>query len=203
MKKYILFVLPFMLLLTQCNKETVTESVVSGRVLEFGSDKPVIGATVTLWEYGASSCWGCKTTKILEKTLTDASGHFGFKQFGNLAVTSNDNSFYDKHGIEIPQTSNVVPPMDIRVTPPAYFKAHFFNAYPLNEGDRVNLSIYDSPPISISLVGKAVDTTIVFRCRALTDNTVSQSVTKKGVTEIKTNNIIIPTRDTMLYEVRY
>ncbi len=65
-------------LLSSCRKEGSTgPRVWEGRVLEYGSDKPVAGARVYLWE-GSSEWWGQSSEYRIDSTESAADGSFRF-----------------------------------------------------------------------------------------------------------------------------
>jgi hypothetical protein len=120
--------LPLLLLLAACNVKEEAPRSVAGRVLEHGTDKPLQGALVKVYEcdsefLGSISCYA------VDSARTDASGAFAMPELFNDAV-QRANAFLPGYFTDWESEACVCYPVDkleLRLHPHAWLKVTLRN----------------------------------------------------------------------------
>ncbi len=207
MKKYTILIIPLLLLLSQCRKDDKTTYIkTSGKVLEFGSNKPIKNAKVGIYEEGGEFL-GSTWTKLVDTTRTDATGFYHF-DIGDLDKGS---SFFisaaaDKYYTYDPNnylvTKQEVLNNDIVLDPFAWIKVHVKNVNPFDDNDRIILGNGISPLNSIQ-IGKNINLLYTNKLLGNREFETGWSVTKNGVNTQYKDILKIPAHDTLNYEILY
>jgi hypothetical protein len=161
MKKYTILLIPLLFLLAHCQKDSKTTFIkTSGKVLEFGSNKPIKNAKVGIYEEGGEFL-GSTWTHLVDTTRTDATGAYHFDK-SNLDKGS---SFFisavaDKYYAFDPNnyliTGQDVANLNIVLDPFAWIRVHVKNVNPFSDADSLILGnvVGNIPNI---LVGKNIE----------------------------------------------
>ena len=197
--------------LASCSK-TPKDANISGKVTELGTMKPLVGTQVVLSK-SIETCFLCIPKRVtVGSASTDMEGNFSFT-FPDTAITSFYLSFfsgpryYDKYFLPVPglfglgdkRGQSVV---NFSMAPEAWIKMHIKNIHPLNEMDTFSFS-NDDVPEYIQLSGKAIDTTMVKRCKGGKFADISYGVNRMGkYIKVKDSIYTVP-HDTVSYEFFY
>ena len=207
MKKYTILIIPLLLSLSQCRKDDKTTFIkTSGKVLEFGSNKPIKNAKVGIYEEGGEFL-GSTWTKLVDTTRTDATGFYHF-DIGDLDKGS---SFFisaaaDKYYTYDPNnylvTKQEVLNNDIVLDPFAWIKVHVKNVNPFNDADSLILGnvVGTIPRIH---VGKNIELNYTNKVFGNKNMQAGWSVRKNGIWKDYELVINIPAHDTLNYEILY
>ena len=208
MKKYTLLIIPLLLLLTQCHKDKTTYIKTSGKVLEFGSNKPIKNAKVGIYEEGGEFL-GSTWTKLVDTTRTDAAGFYHFDK-DNLDKGS---SFFisavaDKYYAYDPNnylvTGQDVLNNNIVLDPFAWIKVHVKNVNPFNDRDSILLGNLVGPANATMIyVGKSVELNFINKIPGNRDMRATWTVAKNNIGQYFVDTIKIPAHDTLFYEILY
>ncbi len=207
MKKYTILIIPLLLLLAQCHKDNKTTFIkTSGKVLEFGSNKPIKNAKVGIYEEGGEFL-GSTWTKLVDTTRTDATGFYHF-DIGDLDKGS---SFFisavaDKYYTYDPNnylvTGQEVLNNNIVLDPFAWIKVHVKNVNPFNDRDSILLGNVVGT-IPMTHVGKNIELNYTNRVRGNLLMEAQWSVGKNSIWKFYTDTLKIPPHDTLNYEILY
>lgn len=207
MKKYTILIIPLLLLLSQCRKDDKTTFIkTSGKVLEFGSNKPIKNAKVGIYEEGGAFL-GSTWTKLVDTTRTDATGFYHF-DIGDLDKGS---SFFisaaaDKYYAYDPNnylvTKQEVLNNDIVLDPFAWIKVHVKNVNPFNDRDSILLGNVVGT-IPMTHVGKNIELNYINKVFGNRDMQADWVVRKNGIGKSFIDSIKIPAHDTLKYEILY
>ncbi len=207
MKKYIILLIPLVLLLTRCRKDDKTTFIkTSGKVLEFGSNKPIKNAKVGIYEEGGEFL-GSTWTKLVDTTRTDATGFYHF-DIGDLDKGS---SFFisaaaDKYYTYDPNnylvTKQEVLNNDIVLDPFAWIKVHVKNVSPFDDRDSLILGNVVGTIPSIQ-VGKKIELNFINKVTGNRNMQADWAVRKNGIGRVYLDTIKINAHDTLNYEILY
>ena len=207
MKKYPILLIPLLLVMAQCHKDSTTAYIkVSGKVLEFGSNKPVKNAKVGIYEEGGTFLGGT-WTKLVDTTRTDANGIYRLEK-GNLDKGSSFfiSAFADKYYTYDPNnylvTGQDVTNNNIVLDPFAWIKVHVKNVNPFNDRDSILLGNVVGT-IPMTHVGKNIELTYINKVFGNLKMEAQWSVGKNGIWKFKTDTIYITAHDTLNYEILY
>lgn len=207
MKKHIVLLIPFILLLVQCHKEpTSTFIKMSGKVLEYGTNKPIANAKVGIYEEGGEFL-GATWTRLLDTTRTDANGFYYFDK-PNLdkgssffiAATANKYYAYDPNSYLI--TGQVVTNNDIVLDPFAWIKVHVKNVNPFDDRDSIFLDGIVGTLSGIH-IGNNVDLNYVNTIRGNRPMEASWTIIKNNIRKIYADTLRINAHDTLKYQIFY
>ena len=207
MKKYLILLIPTLLMLAECRKPDKTTYIkTSGKVLEFGSNKPIKNAKVGIYEEGGEFL-GSTWTKLVDTTRTDATGAYHFDK-GNLDKGS---SFFisavaDKYYTYDPNnylvTGQEVTNLNIVLDPFAWIKVHVKNVNPFDDNDRIGLG-NGIGTLQIFYTGTNIELNYINKLKGNLPISIDWSVTKNGIRQEYKDTIKIPAHDTLKYEILY
>jgi hypothetical protein len=204
MKKYLFLLTLFSCLMASCVKDppTTFEATVKGRVLEVDSEVGIPNITVKLVEEDYALSGSSKRT-TLQTVKTDAQGNYQFtytrqKILNYDVVAVNSSPDYNEYtqAVLIPDgESNVV---NIFLNPFGWVKVHVKNVNPFDERDEVKF-YYGT------FYGTKVDSTFLVKSTANKKyvNTIYIQTTRNSIRSLKEVGLIIPPRDTTLFNVFY
>lgn len=149
-----IFILVLGLLMTvqSCKKKSNGPRCLTGHIIEFGSNKLISGATVTLREEGGD-LFGLSTSKIIATQLSDANGFYQFDFYmetskNNYAVKAEKDNYIDDLKRERVNYIGRKPVTDVTLTPYAYLRLRMIGnkggpkAYAGLTGYPLNPSLY-------------------------------------------------------------
>ena len=207
MKKYLILLVPLLFLMAQCQKDsTITYIKVSGKVLEFGSNKPVKNAKVGIYEEGGAFL-GSTWTKLVDTTRTDANGVYRLEK-DNLDKGS---SFFisvvaDKYYAYDPNsylaTGRNVTNNNIVLDPFAWISMHVKNVNPFDDRDSILLGDVVGT-IPMTHVGRNIELTYINKVFGNVKMEAQWSFGKNGIWKFKTDTVYITAHDTLNYEILY
>lgn len=206
MKKYLFLLICFSFLMAQCHKDDDKFIKVSGKVLEFGSNKPIPNAKVGVYEEGGEFL-GTTWTKLVDTTRTDANGFYSIEK-NNIDRTSSffisaaANKYYPYDPNNYLVTGQEVANNNIVLDPFAWIKVHVKNVNPFNERDSILLGNVVGT-IPMTHVGKNIELNYTNKVRGNLRMEVQWSVGKNSIWKFFTDSITIPAHDTLNYEILY
>lgn len=196
----------FSFLMAQCHKDDDKFIKVSGKVLEFGSNKPIPNAKVGVYEEGGEFL-GTTWTKLVDTTRTDANGFYSIEK-NNIDRTSSffisaaANKYYPYDPNNYLVTGQEVANNNIVLDPFAWIKVHVKNVNPFNERDSILLGNVVGT-IPMTHVGKNIELNYTNKVRGNLRMEVQWSVGKNSIWKFFTDSITIPAHDTLNYEILY
>ena len=207
MKKYTLLIIPLLLLLTQCRKDNKTTFIkTSGKVLEFGSNKPIKNAKVGIYEEGGEFL-GSTWTKLLDTTRTDAAGFYHFDK-GTLDKGSSffifataRNCFSDDPNNYL-ITGQQITNLNIILEPYVWFDIHVKNINPFDNNDSIRLGGVIGTLTGLH-EGKNVELRYINKIRSGIPLTASWMVSKNRIRHWFTDTLKVQAYDTLKYEILY
>ena len=125
---YLFFLLALAWLLPSCKKDRSCENNCppSGRVLEYGTDKPIAGAKVQLQEYASNGILNGGYFYTVEEVTADSTGAYQCSEFGDIVNATKDRYFSDDETSEGISTVGDEP-IDIHLFPYAWLKVVYRN----------------------------------------------------------------------------
>ncbi len=171
-------------LLSSCRKEGSTgPRVWEGRVLEYGSDKPVAGARVYLWE-GSSEWWGQSSEYRIDSTESagDGSFRFSYERVGGryYRITGGADRYYPGEAF-LERTSSTR--ADLVLDPYAWVRIHVKNVIPVDRNDAITINF---PSCGKSIFsGSDVDTFTICQTVGNKNHLTYFTVTKVGTGQRK------------------
>ncbi|MBL7816635.1 MAG: hypothetical protein JNL70_16560 [Saprospiraceae bacterium] len=207
MNKYLVLFVPLLLILAHCRKPDKTTYIkTSGKVLEFGSNKPIKNAKVGIYEEGGEFL-GSTWTKLVDTTRTDANGFYHFDK-GDLdkgssffiSAAADKYYTYDPNNYLI--TGQEVTNLNIVLDPFAWIKVHVKNVNPFDDRDSLILGnvVGHIPNI---LVGKNIELNYINKVFGNRDMRAGWSFSKNNNWIFKADTLNIPAHDTLNYEILY
>ena len=212
MKKLFYCLIIFFILVVSfaCSKDKLDcdKARLQGKVLEKGSNKPLVGWTVYFSTCDCVLLGGCNC-ELKDSTTTDSKGNYSYDyDFGNtgdlFAYPKVQEGFliydyrvlgsYRKHRTET---------KDILIVPKAWIKLHIFNDKPFDQFDQFILSGSYNYPVDISLGGDSANETYKIMVPGNDSTTIGQYITKNDKLVIKKSKIYVPAHDTTFYEIKY
>ena len=202
----LLGVLWFTLAVSSCQKEPKTTFIkVSGRVLEFGSNKPIPNAKVGIYEEGGVLL-GSSWTKLLDTTRTNAYGVYQFdKQNLSPKASFFISAFADKY---LPFESNggVVTGREyigetFVLKPFAWIRFRIKNQNPVDSNDQILFGLGFNAMVARRY--GSLDTTYITTCVGNTRTSVTYGVQKSGVWKNYSDTVTVKAHDTLFYQVLY
>jgi hypothetical protein len=191
-----------------CQKTDTANPIitVSGKVLEYGTKKPVPNATVYLINY-KGEIFGPETYTIIDSIKTDAAGKYSFKttngdymkvdKTGYFKMYTNDYTeilkYAGKKGDPITQ--------DIVIDPIGWLKIRVKNVKPEADNDFIEFYNFSCTPNTIT--GKLIDETTLCPYKGNRKNIFIYSVTKHGISTRFQDSIYIKGLDTTAYSINY
>jgi hypothetical protein len=191
-----------------CQKETDNPvHTVSGKVLEYGTKKPVPDAAIyILKHYG--TLLGPEGFTFLDSTKTDANGKYTFKttegdymkvvKQGYFKMYSTD---YAHIPINILSKRPTSVTQDIVIDPIGWLKIHVKNVKPVADNDNIGFSNYSCAPNE--MYGKSVDAITVCPQRGNRKNNIIYFVNRHSVSVFHQDSIYIKGLDTTYYSINY
>jgi hypothetical protein len=206
MKKYLFLLACFGLLMAQCHKNDDKFIKVSGKVLEFGSNKPISNAKVGIYEEGGAFL-GTTWTKLVDTTRTDANGFYSIEKNNIdrsssffIAAAANKYYTYDPNNYLV--TGQEVTNNNIVLDPFAWIKVHVKNVNPFNDRDSILLGNVVGT-IPMTHVGKNIELNYINKVRGNLRMEAQWSVGKNSIWKFLTDSIRIQAHDTLNYEILY
>lgn len=155
----LLFLLLIGCFLPSCNKSD--NHSWEGRVLEYGSNKPVANATVYLVEKSGSDILGPVGSSTVDSITTGADGKFKFKFIdGPVAhyIRGKADLYYEtelsRNGNSPSKTKT-----DLILDPHAWLRIHVKNVNPVDENDAIAFETFSCN--ETGFVGKAIDEELI------------------------------------------
>jgi hypothetical protein len=206
MKKYFFVLVSFGFLMVQCRKESNNFVKVSGKVLEFGSNKPIANAKVAVYEEGGAFL-GSTWTKLVDSTHTDANGFYRIEKSNidnasSFYVAAAANKYYTFDPTKYVATGQDVMNNDIVLDPFAWIKVHVKNVNPFDDKDKIGLG-NGIGTLQIFHIGKNIELNHVNKLKGNSPITIDWSVTKNGILKEFRDTIKISAQDTLKYEILY
>lgn len=144
-----------------CSKNG-SESV-EGRVLEYGSNKPIANATVYLMEVKGTFLGPSGSSKI-DSTTSDQNGRYKFTYMDNPYVSEirgKANLYYDNHAY-IMGTGRKLK-TDLILDPHAWLRIHVKNVNPVDENDGISFETFSCN--ETGYVGTDIDEKLICQFR--------------------------------------
>jgi hypothetical protein len=206
MKKYFFVLVSFSFLMVQCRKETNNFIKVSGKVLEFGTNKPIANAKVGIYSEGGAFL-GTTWSNLVDTTRTDANGFYSIEKQGidngsSFYVSAAANKYYTFDPTKYVATGQDVMNNDIVLDPFAWIKVHVKNVNPFDENDKIGLG-NGIGTLQIFYLGKNIELNHVNKLKGNSPITIDWSVTKNGILKEFRDTIKISAQDTLKYEILY
>jgi hypothetical protein len=206
MKKYLFVLLSFSFLMVQCRKEANNYVKVSGKVLEFGSNKPIANAKVAIYEEGGAFL-GSTWTKLVDSTHTDANGFYRMEKSNidngsSYYVAAAANKYYTFDPTKYVATGQDVVNNDIVLDPFAWIKVHVKNVNPFNERDSILLGNVVGT-IPMTHVGRNIELNYTNKVRGNLSMRATWTVAKNSIGKSFVDTIKISAHDTLNYEILY
>ncbi len=192
-----------LIVFSSCRKEGSTgPRIWEGRVLEYGSDKPVAGARVYLWE-GSSEWWGQSSEYRIDSTESAADGSFRFsyERVGGryYRITGGADQYYPGEAF-LERTSSTR--ADLVLDPYAWVRIHVKNVNPVNENDFLSLNTNSCS--ERAFLGMSVDQFTVCQYRGNREYSFIYSTVRAGKgDENRTFEFSTGAIDTLEYELFY
>lgn len=198
----IIFSLLLYLVLTlhiNCNKDTSPHTTVNGTVLEFGTNKPIAGATVFL-ERAAKDAFLSQAYSTYQTFTSDANGKytftFDYEEAYKYQVTSTNASYYPSEHYTVHLGENSI---NIIQYPPGYLKLHIKNLSG-SEQIGINAHWYGGPQ---QFYGMNVDTILIGSVNGNTSVSIYWNSIKNGITSDSSAILYCPGFDTVTYNINY
>jgi hypothetical protein len=198
----ILFLLSMVLLVIGCSKNG-SESV-EGRVLEFGSNKPIPNATVYLMEVKGTFLGPSGSSKI-DSTTSDHNGRYKFTYMDNPYVSEirgKANLYYDNYAYIMGTGKKLK--TDLILDPHAWLRIHVKNVNPVDTNDYISLGINTHNCVK-GFWGNTIDT--IFICDNFKGNRNSLYKYKSAKTNVgwveKEINVLLGSKDTTDIQIEY
>ena len=192
-------------LFSACKKDPYKYEV-SGTVTEFGTNEPIAGAEVYLFDCNTDgSSTFCDTVQVL---ITDAAGRYNspfLSQAGRFPMVSAFVPQYFPAGQHLVREQNDNE-IDFVLDPFAWLSVRVVNEAPAGEFDRVDLgsSVSPTPGSSESLSGESVNLDYILLKTGNRELNLVWSTYNSGQLQIRGRDTIsIPALDTLYYEIRY
>jgi hypothetical protein len=207
MKKYTILIIPLLLLLTQCRKDNKTTFIkTSGKILEFGSNKPIKNAKVGIYSEGGEFL-GSTWTKLLDTTRTDATGFYHFDKDNldkgsSFFISAVAEKYYAFDPNNYLVTGKEVLNNNIVLDPFAWIKVHVKNVNPFNDADSILLGSVVGDLRGL-YIGKNIDAIYINKVQGNTQMSASWIVIKNSIRSRFSDTIAIPAHDTLNYEILY
>jgi hypothetical protein len=200
MKKYFFVLVSFSFLMVQCRKESNNYIKVSGKVLEFGSNKPIANAKVGIYSEGGAFL-GSTWSNLVDTTRTDANGFYSIEKQGidngsSFYVSAAANKYYTFDPTKYLATGQDVTNNDIVLDPFAWIKIHVKNVNPFGDNDKfiINGSTYE---------GKNFEQNFTFKVIGNKNLPLGWSIQKNNVWRSFSDSTKIVAHDTLKYEILY
>jgi hypothetical protein len=189
-----------------CEKETANPiHTVSGRVLEYGTKKPVPNASIYVMQY-YGTLLGAEGFNLLDSTKTDANGKYTFKTTeGDYIKVAKQGYFkmystdYAHIPIDILSKRATSVTKDIVIDPIGWLKIHVKNVKPVADNDAISLSGC-SPTL---IEGKVVDKFTLCQMRGNRKNDFYYFVYKGTNSITYQDSVYIKGLDTTYYNINY
>lgn len=209
MKKYTLLIIPLLFLLTQCRKDNKTTFIkTSGKILEFGSNKPIKNAKVGIYEEGGEFL-GSTWTKLVDTTRTDAAGFYHFDKDNldkgsSFFISAAAEKYYTYDPNNYLVTKQEVLNNDIVLDPFAWIKVHVKNVNPFDDNDRILLGNVVGPSNgAMTYIGRNIELNFINKVTGNRDMLADWVVRKNGIGILHLDTIKITAHDTLFYEILY
>jgi hypothetical protein len=208
MKRYLSLLACFCFLMAQCHKSNNSFIKVSGKVLEFGSNKPIANAKVGIYEEGGVFL-GPTWTKFVDSTHTDTNGFYNMEKQNidngsSFYISAAANKYYTFDPTKYLVTGKGIVNNDIVLDPFAWIKVHVKNVTPFDENDRIILgNVVGEATTSGDYVGRGIDLTYINKVKGNTGLRASWTVRKNNIGKQYVDTIKIAAHDTLKYEILY
>ena len=207
---YFFSVIFILVLSFACSKDKLDcdKARLQGKVLEKGSNKPLVGWTVYFSTCDCVLLGGCNC-ELKDSTTTDSKGSYSYDYaFGNtgdlFAYPKVQEGFliydyrvlgsYRRHRTET---------KDILIVPKAWIKFHIFNDKPFDQFDQFSLNGSYHYGGDINLGGDNANKYFKRLVDGNDTTSITQYTTKNDKLVIKRNKIYVPAHDTTFYEIKY
>jgi hypothetical protein len=208
MKKYFFVLVSFSFLMVQCRKDANNYIKVSGKVLEFGTNKPIANAKVGIYSEGGAFL-GTTWSNLVDTTRTDANGFYSIEKQGidngsSFYVSAAANKYYTYDPTKYVATGQDVMNNDIVLDPFAWIKVHVKNVNPLNDRDSIFLGNLVGPPSGETIyTGKNVDLNFLNKVRGNLSMRATWTVARNNIGKSFVDTVKIAAHDTLKYEILY
>jgi hypothetical protein len=210
MKKYLFVLVSFSFLMVQCIKDDTYDATikVSGKVLQFGTLKPVVNAKVFLInEKSSGTASGSTSSSTVDTVRTDAAGFYQFSKTGidkngSYIVTAAVDKYFPFDPTEYLIANATFTKKDIILTPHAWIKVYVKNQNPFDDNDKILFGNVIGPNIS-EHIGKNVELNYLNRCSGNTPMIATWGTWKNGLWKKFTDTIVVPAHDTLSYRILY
>ena len=198
----------FSFLMTQCRKEANNFIKVSGKVLEFGSNKAIPNAKVGIYEEGGEFL-GSTWTKLVDTTRTDANGFYSINKpnidkGSSFFISAAANKYYTYDPNNYLVTGQNVTNNNIVLDPFAWIKVHVKNVNPFNDRDSILLGNVVGPADgTMTYIGKNVELNFINKIRGNLPIRATWTVAKNSIGKSFVDTIKVSAHDTLKYEILY
>ena len=201
-----------------CNKKndivpSTNQTIIEGRVIEKGSNKPVAGAKIIFSECVAGDgTFSPSTCLDVESTTTDVNGNFRFTKDADTADRYRIRAQKANYGapVEVYQVAKArekTTNIDFTLPAFAWIKFHVKNVKPLDDDDLIVAPGYNGGNLKYRFYGRYVDTTYILGGRGyignekiLTDWFVYRANSNK---QLFKDSVYCKPLDTVFYEIKY
>ena len=191
--------------LASCSKSKMENTIAQGRILAYGTNKPVAGARVSL--QGCTYSWqGGGYCNIIDSTITQSDGKYHF----NFVGESTDNYIvfvkadgYHKNDYLINDFHTDFT-HDITLDPYSWIRLHVKNIRPFDSQDLVSLAgPWGGGGGKDIFYGTSIDTVTLRQVRGNQKVDLSWLIRKNGMDTTPRDTIYIAAHDTINYEILY
>ncbi len=128
---------------TSCDDgEVLANTIIEGKILEYGTNEPVENAIVTLYKRVSTGSLSGIDTEV-ETMITDASGSYSFEYdgVGGYGVNATHDTYFEPSMITYDGIArNRRNQVDIVVDPHAWLELHIKNVNPFDKNDNIRYS---------------------------------------------------------------
>jgi hypothetical protein len=199
MKKFLFVLISCSFLMAQCHKEANNFIKVSGKVLEFGSTKPIANAKVGIYEEGGAFL-GTTWTKLVDSTHTDVNGFYNIDKpnidvGSSFYISAAAEKYYTFEPTKYLSTGKAVT-NEIILDPFAWIKIHVKNVNPFDTNDKIIIN-------GSTYTGKNFEQDFTYKIIGNKNFSIEWSVQRNNISTSFSDSTKVVAHDTSKYEIRY
>jgi hypothetical protein len=180
---------------------------VSGRVLEYGTKKPIPNASIYVMQY-YGTLLGAEGFNLLDSTKTDANGKYTFKTTEGDYIKVAKQGYFNMYStdyahipIDILSKRATSVTKDIVIDPIGWLKIRVKNVKPVADNDKIIFSQYTCTPNE--LYGKSIDVFTICPRLGNRKSKFTYWVDKKAISTYYEDSIYVKGLDTTYYSINY
>lgn len=209
MKKTIILSLTFgIAFLISCKKERIGDTTLSGRILEYGTENPIAGATVYLGHCISEGIFEPVYCVIKDSLIVGTDGWFEFtieeKFDGDYIVDATAPGYEGSEFGLIATNPGDQREGDIILDPFSWLSIHVHNVNPQDENDNIEIGgSWGGGASDDIFFGTQVNKKILRKTYGNRQETITWGVVRNGEQSIYRDSFYIPAHDTIYYEIFY